>query len=450
MVLFPTWSKSTQTQSGPAATDTSATSGTGPATLRISARPTRYASEPVDPPLETEYYDLLQVHPQATAAEIKRQYYKLAMKYHPDKNPDETGQETFKRMSEAYQVLSHPSRRKHYDKSGAPRSTTPDADGMTYLEYIVRCIDECLFSEQFVALVGQSPLAQSFKDDCEEAIKEAKAIDEASATKDAKDDAANNSNERRPRKAFFSFKQTAEEKAAEAKQKAQKKAEKEKRAAKEKKDAEQLKEMKEAYEDRITAQAVNLADKLTFFTNTACDAPAAAAFRAKMELEAEELRHAYHGVEFLHAVGYVYRYKARQFLRRKDGGFLQMAASSVKDAGHLTKEFYRFNKTMDNITLFGKRVERFNEEELPEEEQEAKGKELTEVAARIFPDTMWRVAKLDMEYTLRSVCDAVLEGKDVDTTLGRNRAKALKILGDVYQRVMPDSDQLILRPTATP
>lgn len=66
-----------------------------------------------------DYYDILGVSKSADQAEIKKAYRKLALKYHPDRNPgDAEAEEKFKEAAEAYEVLSDPDKRARYDRFG--------------------------------------------------------------------------------------------------------------------------------------------------------------------------------------------------------------------------------------------------------------------------------------------------------------------------------------------
>ena len=66
-----------------------------------------------------DYYEVLGVEKSASADEIKKAYRKMAIKYHPDKNPgDKEAEEKFKEAAEAYDVLSNPDKKQRYDQFG--------------------------------------------------------------------------------------------------------------------------------------------------------------------------------------------------------------------------------------------------------------------------------------------------------------------------------------------
>lgn len=69
-----------------------------------------------------DYYEVLGVDKNATEDEIKKAYRKIAIKYHPDRNPgNKEAEEKFKEAAEAYDVLHDPQKRQQYDQFGLRR-----------------------------------------------------------------------------------------------------------------------------------------------------------------------------------------------------------------------------------------------------------------------------------------------------------------------------------------
>jgi molecular chaperone DnaJ len=68
--------------------------------------------------VKRSYYDILEVDSRATVDEIKAAYRKMALKFHPDRNPELDAEERFKEASEAYEVLSDAEKRATYDRYG--------------------------------------------------------------------------------------------------------------------------------------------------------------------------------------------------------------------------------------------------------------------------------------------------------------------------------------------
>ena len=81
-----------------------------------------------------DYYEVLGVNRNATKDDIKKAYRKLAMQYHPDRNPDDkAAEEKFKEAAEAYEILSHDDKRNNYDRFGheGVRGSTFGSEGFS-------------------------------------------------------------------------------------------------------------------------------------------------------------------------------------------------------------------------------------------------------------------------------------------------------------------------------
>jgi DnaJ-class molecular chaperone len=103
---------------------------------------------------ETEYYDVLGVPTNASAGDIKKAYYKKALKSHPDKNPDDPqAAEKFQMIGEAYQTLIDDKLREAYDTHGkAGTEGAPMMDSAAFFAMVFG-------SEAFEPLVGEMKIA---------------------------------------------------------------------------------------------------------------------------------------------------------------------------------------------------------------------------------------------------------------------------------------------------
>jgi molecular chaperone DnaJ len=83
----------------------------------------------------SDFYEQLGVARGASAEDIKKAYRRLAMEYHPDRNPSPEAEARFKEISEAYQILSDPDKRAHYDRFGtAPGAASGFGGGFSHID----------------------------------------------------------------------------------------------------------------------------------------------------------------------------------------------------------------------------------------------------------------------------------------------------------------------------
>jgi len=353
--------------------------------------------------LETGYYDLLGVPIDATTEDVKKAYRRLAIKHHPDKNPDDPhAEERFKQIAIAYQTLSDPSLRKKYNEFG-PKESAPEG-GFVDPEEVFGAI---FGGERFLPIIGHISLARDMKTALQEAD-EAEGEDGKQVKRDAKG------------KEIL----TEEEKA--------RKDEKEKKATAEK---------AEARAERVQKLVENLERKLSIFTESATgpdDVEVSRSWRTICQLEAEELRKESYGVELLHAIGFVYASKAKQFLATSQtffgvGGWLH----NVQGKYHVFSETVStLRSAIELKTVFDQIQAAEKAGNLSPEER----KRLEEQAAEKGLQALFKGTKLEIESVLRETCDRVLEDMAVPRSKATLRAVALQIMGEAYVSIKKDPE----------
>lgn len=339
-------------------------------------------------PVSTEYYDVLGVSPTATAAEIKKKYYALAMQYHPDKNPDSTeAEERFKKISEAYQVLGDAQLRKKYNEFGPGRGSAPE-DGFLDPEELFQ---QQFGGDRFVDIIGELAIGKHFK---------SMMARQGSKDEDGEEGKVNGEKKER----------TLDERLQEI---------------------EERKKEREARVDKLTE---NLINKLAPFVKaTGSTAPVEEkTFIEAIKVEAEDLKVQSFGVHLLHSVGYVYSLKANEYLSKKEFLGIPSLFHRIRMKGHTVSEtFSTVKSAVDVHSTFVQIQEGEKRGTITADEKE----KLTEEATKKGIFALWQGSKLEVESVLRSVCDRVLSDPQCDKEILRRRAEGLIIIGDIYKNV---------------
>ncbi|KAK0544969.1 DnaJ-like protein [Tilletia horrida] len=371
-------------------------------------------------PLDLTFYDVLGIQPSATQDEIKKAYRKLAIKLHPDKNPnDPEGEEKFKMLATAYQVLN---------EFGASQPGLAPEDGFVDPEEVFGSL---FGGERFIDIIGVISIGKDMKEalqkDSEELEREANGStnETASSGDQVSASGANSAAASQGKGTDGKPTLTPEQKAA--------KEEKEKKANEER---------AKAREERVKTLAEKLIRKLSVYTESVRGAggdtglvkEVEKSFKEINRIEAEELKGESYGVELLHAVGSQYVAKSKHYLASTGplwgiGGMFHSAASGV----HIMRETVSTVRAALEVKSVFEELQKAENGEtgLTEERR----RQLEEAAAEKGMRALFKGAKLEVESVIREVTERVLYDASVNKETQRLRAIALGIVGEVYYNV---------------
>ncbi|RNA00826.1 chaperone dnaJ 10 [Brachionus plicatilis] len=243
-------------------------------------------------PVDRGLYDVLKIEPDADDSQIRKAYLLQAMKHHPDKNPnDKQAEEMFKKVSDAYQILSDPGKRKQYDEHGTTKQEEL-VDPITIFKHLFG-------GDKFVSLIGESLFALALKN-----------ADKISP------DGQNNDE----LKTMFD----------------------EAISAKSKKNCTDLTEYSEddpntSLHKNIKIMHEYLMAKCSPFVKDLCNR---SEFEHAIQEEIKSLRNESFAKEIFNAVGYVYKYRAYQVQKKGKLLGIPCALKSVRDIGHSFSTIY--------------------------------------------------------------------------------------------------------------
>ncbi|WFD29788.1 hypothetical protein MSPP1_000801 [Malassezia sp. CBS 17886] len=355
-------------------------------------------------PLDMTFYEMLGVDAQASVEDIRRSYRKLAIKLHPDKNPgDPEGEEKFKSLAAAYQVLSDAELR-HNNEFGPSTPGLVPEDGIVDPEEVFGGL---FGGERFQDIIGTISIGREMKEALQQDSETLRQAEANAVGESAKEHL------------------TPAEKAAKDEAERRKTEEKERQR-----------------EERVSMLAEKLVRKLSVYTESVATAHDAAhvnevraSFCEMTRIEADELKAESFGVELLHAVGFVYSAKSRQALSATGmfgslTGIYHAASSSI----HTVRETVSTVRAALELKSVFEELAKAEEDGITEERK----KQLEDQAAEKGMRALFKGAKLEVESILRDVSDCVLYDAEVSKLEQKLRAEALGIIADVYVQVKPE------------
>jgi len=200
------------------------------------------------------------------------------------------------------------------------------------------------------------------------------------------------------------------------------------------------KERARVRQERVGTLAKKLVDRISIWTETDKGPDVTKAFQEKTRLEVENLKMESFGLDILHAIGTTYLQKATALLKSQKflgiGGFF----SRLKDKGTLAKETWNTISSAIDAQMTMEEMAKMEEKGGEDWTDEKKVEYERRVTGKIL-NAAWRGSKFEIQGVLRDVCDEILNDKKVPMAKRLERAQALIIAGEIYQKAQRNPEE---------
>lgn len=335
-------------------------------------------------------YEILSVPPDATPAQIKKNYYALALKHHPDKNPDNPhAAQLFAQINEAYRILSDSRLKLIYDQTGQVNEN--ELEQIDPKAFFKRMFGGELFED----IVGDLLIGQLIQDFAGEMIGPSNSGAEAIGEPNARPSERDLMDEQR------------------------------------------MQQYKELQAKRVKTLVVKLLDKIGDFEldpRVSDPIRSKEAFLLKIQQECSRLRQEPNAKMLLATIGYVYYTRAKVTLGKYRYFGLPSIWSSFVDTTHQIGQAVKLYKSVkkidkaNNEALESGRVLGAAADSVPEDSNADMDPQLVEEVLGIFG----QATCLEVDYSLREVFKVLFEESSVTTNEIIRRAKAVKLIGKLY------------------
>ncbi|CDO94292.1 unnamed protein product [Kluyveromyces dobzhanskii CBS 2104] len=370
---------------------------------------------------DTTYYDILQVSVEATPEEIKKSYRKLAIKTHPDKNPnDPQAQTKFQELAKAYQVLFDTESRKRYDQFGLDDSNGEIPMDQDPYEMLMAVFG----GDSFTFWIGEYGLMKNFLSESE-MFKDEEEGEEGE--EEDKEKVESENSESTDLSKHNGKKTTADKDAA-----------REKAKVKREKMREFENKRQEDQRQQVELLVSNLNKKYEEYT--ICQKSGSESeFLNKLQKEIDNnLKYESFGLELLQLLASVYKRKAKNFIMSKKTKGFSKIFTGTREKG---KTFASMYKTV------GAAIDAMKTQQLTEDiDWDAMDPfERANVETQIQGKSMglfWALNKFELEQKLKMVVDKILSDKSISSKERIAKANFLIFISDNFNSATRNPEEM--------